>query len=224
MVDFLGANPYLIVLALIVSVIIAMRIQRKASKGKFKQNVQKPGFLKTFFTRVMMLLTILMGGFTVIGSIMGEMEMAIVFSVIFIIFAILTYFMRRKFDTTYQETDDYFILRKRKEEYKVFFEDITYWDWGADSEIFILDGTKSDNEFISIRMDYFNPEFLIRTLADMTFDNKFPRREFDVYPGDSMKKKEMVQFLHWTDHKYLVKDEYIEEIGELDGMHWPEHK
>lgn len=73
-----------------------------------------------------MLLTILMGGFTVIGSIMGEMEMAIVFSVIFIIFAILTYFMGRKFDTTYQETDDYFILRKRKEEYKVFFENITY--------------------------------------------------------------------------------------------------
>src|SRR5699024_7778364 len=222
--DFLGKNPGLIVLALIILVIIAIRIQRKANKGKFKQNIQKPRFLKTFFTRVMVVLTVLMGIFAVFGGFRGDMEMTIAFFVVFIIFAVLSYFMRRKFDTTYQETNDYFILRKRKKEYKVFFKDITYWNWGADGQIFILDSTKSDNEFISIRMDYFNPEILIRTLADMTFDNEFPRREFDVYPGDPMKKKEMVQFLHWTDHKYLVKDEYIEETGELDDMHWPEHK
>src|SRR5690625_1676917 len=221
--DFLGANQPLIVVALIFIVIIGIGIQRKLSKGKFKQNVQKPRQLKSFFTTVMMFLTIFSGIIAALGAVNGEMEMAIVFTVMFIIFAVLSYNMRRKFDMTYQETDEYFIYRDKKEEYKVLYDDIAYWEWGI-NEIYILDGTRADEEKVYIRLDYFHPEILIQTLAEMTFDNKFPRREYDVYPGDPMKKKEMVQFLHWTDHKYLVKDEYIEETGELDGLHWPEHK
>lgn len=42
MMDFLGANPYLIVLALIVSVIIAMRIQRKQVKVNSNKMYRSP--------------------------------------------------------------------------------------------------------------------------------------------------------------------------------------
>lgn len=110
MFSHLGSIQQLIILALIILVSIAIGIQRKVSKGKFKQSVQKPRQLKLFFTRVMMLLTIFSGVIAALGAINGEMEMAIVFSVMFIIFALLPYFMRRKFDMTYQETDDYFIF------------------------------------------------------------------------------------------------------------------
>lgn len=213
----------IIIFVLIFLVSISILIQRKLSKGKFKQNVQKPRQLKSFFTRTMMFLTIFSGVIAALGSFNGEMEMAIVFSVLFIIFAVLSYNMRRKFDTTYQETDEYFIYRNKKEVYKVFYDDITYWQWRI-KDIYIQDGTKSDEEKVYIRLDYFHPEILLRTLADMTFDDKFPQRDDDTYTEDPMRKKEMVQFLRRADYKYLIKDEYIEETGELDGLHWPEQK
>ena len=224
MFTHLGIPGHLIMFILMGIVVIVIAVQRKRSKGKFTQNVQKPGQLKIFFTRVMVFLTIFTGIFAVIGVMTGETEMAIVFTVIFVIFLVLTYFMRRKFDMSYQETDEYFILREKKDEYKVFYEDITYWERGTAHEIFIFEGTKSAGGPLTIKLNYFNPEILLATLADMTFKDQFPRRDYDVYPGDPMKKKEMVQFLHRTDYKYLVKDEYIEETGELDGLHWPEHK
>src|SRR5699024_12269826 len=89
--DFLGANQPLIVVALIFIVIIGIGIQRKLSKGKFKQNVQKPRQLKSFFTRVMMFLTIFSGIIAAFGAVNGEMEMEIVFTVMFIVFAVLFY-------------------------------------------------------------------------------------------------------------------------------------
>lgn len=223
MFKHLDLVPQLIILALIIIVSVAIWVQRKASQGKFKQNVQKPRQLKSFFTRVMMLLTILMGIFAALGAVMGELEMAIVFSVIFIMFTLFSYFMRRKFDMTYQETDDYFIFINKEDEYKVFYEDIVYWQWGI-NDLSVLDGTRADERNVHIRLDYFHPEILLRTLAEMTFDDKFPRRDEDVYTEDPMKKKEMIQFLHWTDYKYLIKDEYTKETGELDGLHWPAQK
>ena len=219
----LGSIQQLIILALLIIVSIAIWVQRKVSKGKFKQNVQKPRQLKSFFTRTMMFLTIFSGVIAALGAITGELEMAIVFSVMFIIFGVLSYFMRRKFDMTYQETDDYFIFINKEEKYKVFYEDIVYWRWGI-NELYVLDGTRSDEKNVRIKFDYFHPEILLRTLAEMTFDDKFPRRDDDVYTEDPMKKKEMIQLLHWTDHKYLIKDEYTEETGELDGLQWPEQK
>lgn len=68
-----------------------------------------------------------------------------------------------------------------------------------------MDGTRSDEKYISIRLDCFNPEILLRTVAGMTFDDKFPRRDFDVYRDDPM-KKEMLHFLKDTGHYYLMED------------------
>ncbi len=105
----------------------------------------------------------------------------------------------------------------------MYYEDIVYWRWGI-NEISVLDGTRSDEKNVHIKLDYFHPEILLKTLAEKTFADKFPRKDDDVYTEDPMKKKEMIQFLHWTNHKYLIKDEYTEVTGELDGLHWPEQK
>lgn len=201
----IGLIGNIIVFVLIVLVYIAVRIQRAYGKGKYSQDVQKPRQLKSFFTKMMMIFTVFSGVIAVLGAIGGEFEMAAVFSVMSIIFLVMSYFMRRKFDMTYQETDEYFILKDGQKEYKVFYENIVYWQWGV-SEIFLLDGKRSDEEYISIRFDYFNPEILLRTVAEMTFDDRFPRRDFDVYPDDSMKKKEMVHLLKHTDYYYLMED------------------
>lgn len=80
---------------------------------------------------MIIILTIFSGIIAALGTISGEIEMAAVFFVMFIIFLVLSYFMRRKFDMTYQETDEYFILTNRQDEYKISYDNIVYWQWGS---------------------------------------------------------------------------------------------
>lgn len=185
-------------------------IHRKATQKSYTHKVQKPGMFVTFFKRVMIGVTIICALFAALGSIMNDLEMAIVFAVIMVICSLITTAIQRKYDITYQETDEYFVLTIKGYEYKVYYNDIAHWQWGP-GEISVQEESWSEHDFVTISCRLFKPEILITKIAEMTFSGKFLRidgiyPDDSVYPDDSMREKELIRMTKHDGYYYLIED------------------
>lgn len=181
--------------------------RKKLAKPAYEGEVQKPGLFDRFWAMVIKVIAVLSGLFTILGLFMSEMEMAIVFAVITLITAVLSIFISRKFDISYQEKDEFFIVRERKQEYKVFYDDIIDWK-PSFNEIRILDKSKTEDKFIPVNVEIFTPEILLKKMVEKTFEGQFIRTDGINYE-DPKREQEMINFLIQYNYNHLVKD-YVE--------------
>jgi Ca2+/Na+ antiporter len=199
---------FISVVVFIVS-IIARAVRDKFSKPKYEDEVQKPGRLQSFILKLFIFLEVFAVFFAVLGALMGEVEMALVFGVLALIFFAVILVLKREFDTSYQENDEYFILKAKNKKYKVFYEDIIDWQ-PSYNEIAILDQTKSDRKYIRVNIVIFKPEILLRKIADMAMEGKFNTLDETSFE-ERGRELETIHYLEDYHYGYLVED-YVQEL------------
>jgi hypothetical protein len=187
---------------------LALKIRGKLAKPKYEDEVQTPGGFDTFLLKVLTVLTVFSGIFTILGIAMQETEMAIVFLVLTVIFAGIVLLLRRQYDMSYQENNDYFILNAQKKEYQVYYDDIVDWQPHL-NEVRVLDESREDEEYIRVNISIFKPEILLRKIAEMTFEGKFYTLD-DFYFDDPTREYEVINYLTQNNYSYLIED-YIDE-------------
>lgn len=195
-------------LVVIISLIVRY-IRDKIYQPKYEDKVQKPGQLEGCIVKVLSLITIFTLFFALLGFFMKEIEMAIVFGCLSLLFLFIIIILKRAHDTSYQENDEYFILTVRNKEYQVFYENIIDWQ-PAYNEIALLDKTNPDEAYIKVNLKIFKPEILLRKIADMAFAGKFHSLE-QKYLDDPNREVETVNYLVNNNYGYLVED-YVQEI------------
>lgn len=181
-------------------------IRRKIYQPKYEDKVQNPGKLERLIVIVLIFIDVFLIVFSVIGILVKEMEMAVVFGCLALFILVTIFILKRAHDTSYQENDEYFILKIRNKEYRVIYENIIDWQ-PSYNEIAILDKTFSTEEYIKVNIKIFKPEILLRKIADMAFGGKFHTLD----QADPHRKIETVNYLVDYNYGYLVED-YIQEI------------
>jgi len=204
-------NPFftfIIIPIIILSTISGTKyIRKKLAKPEETKGVQKPGKFDAFLVKFISVLAIFCGILVVLGVVIQETEMAIVFGILALVFAGIVVILKRAHNVTYQENSEYFILKTKGQEYQVFYENISDWQ-PAMNEIAILDDSRLDNEYINVNISLFKPEILLEKVVEMTFDGEFYRIDH-INPEDPMREHEIVNYLMNNNYGYLVED-YIE--------------
>lgn len=184
-------------------------IRNKIYKPKYEGKVQKPGKLEGCILKILTVVDALLLGMAVLGIFMKESEMAIVSGGLALFILVIMMILKSATDTSYQEDNESFILKIRKKEYQVFYEDIIDWR-PAFKEIALLDTSRPDGKYINVNIKLFKPEILLRKLSDMTFDGKFYNPD-ERYKEDPYKKNQIVNFLVNNYYGYLIED-YIKSM------------
>ena len=173
-------------------------------RPKYEGNVQKPGTLEGFITKLFVFLTVFAVFFTFVGVFAKESEMALVFCCIAIFFFLITLLLKYGQDMSYVETEQYFIIRIRKKEYKVYYHDII--DWApAFNEIAVFDETKANEGYIKVNIKLFKPEILLRKIADMAMEGKFNHLD-STHLVDQAREIETLNYLIDNNYGYLIED------------------
>lgn len=189
----------------------ARRARHRFAKPKTTDGVQKPGGFDRFLVNLITGLAIFSGLFSLLGLVMSETEMAIVFAVLTLVFTGITFWLRSEYKMTYEEHADHFIYQVKKKDYKVFYDDIIDWSPGH-NELLLYDQTNPEEKFIPVNIAVFKPEILLRKMADMTFAGHFFGTTTGTGPTDDpYRKYELINFLIANNYGYLVED-YIEEL------------
>jgi hypothetical protein len=198
----------LIPIIVLTAMAVARYVRHKRAKPEQNEGVQRAGKFDIFLKRLITGVAIFSGFFTLLGVVMGEIEMTIVFLVMTLIFTGIVFLLRREYNMSYQENDEFFLLEVRGEEYKVFYKDIVDWQ-PSFNEIEVLDETRADGKYIRVNIAIFKPEILLQKIVEMTFAGKFSYFEPGVLQGDPMRKDEIVNYLMDNNYSYLV-DDYVE--------------
>lgn len=178
-------------------------------KSKYEDKVQKPGGFKKFILYFLMVLDVFMILFSLLGLFMKETEMIVMFGVMAVILLVIIIMITRAYDTSYQERAEDFILKVRKQEYRVFYEDIIDWKPGF-NEIKVLDKTRADETYIRVNNKFFKPEILLRNIVKMAFSGEFTTSQ-PVFPGDVNREIESANYVNNIGFGYLIED-YLEKI------------
>lgn len=193
----------------IIASAIGRYIRNKFYTPKYENKVQRPGKLERYIANFLVFLIVFLLFFTVLGIFMKETEMALVFGGLALFLLAVVIILKRAHNTSYQENDEFFIIKIRNKEYKVFYENIVDWQ-PSFNEISILDKTKSDKKYIRVNIKLFKPEILLRKIADMAFEGKFNNLN-ETYTEDPNREVETVNYLVNHQYGYLVED-YVKEI------------
>lgn len=196
----------LIPLVVFIVSLVARYIRHKLAEPKFDEGVQKPGGFDRFLLYFITLLAFFSVLFTALGFMMQETEMGIVFLFLTLIFVGIVLLLRREYNIAYRETEEYFILNRKNEEFKVYYENIIDWQ-PAFNEIWILDKSRADDSYVKVNIAMLKPEILLQRIIEMTAAGKFQQR--NNLPGDPRRQTEIVNHLIQHHYGHLVKD-YIE--------------
>jgi hypothetical protein len=179
------------------------KLARPAYEEGDKNKIQKPGRFDNGILRLIQGLTIITAIFAVMGWIAGEMEMGIAFSVLTLVFGGVILLLKREYNMSYQENEEYFIYKHKNKEYTVYYENIVDWLPGY-NEIQILDETNKDRKYIKVNVAMLKPEILLQKLLEMTYEGKFMTPN-PVDPNDSKREDELAVFLNQYNYGYLVE-------------------
>jgi len=196
---------FVLVPLIIVTVSVLARLTRdKLAKPKYDSSVQRPGKFDGCILRIIQGLAIFTGIFALFGLIINEPVMTMVFFVLTIAFAGIIFLLKREYNLSYEENSEYFVLNHKNKEYKVFYEDIVDWR-PSFNEISILDKTREDQKYIKVNIAMVKPEILLRKIAEMTFNGRFPRQNH-LESTDPMREQEINNFLNGYNYGYLMDD------------------
>ena len=117
-------NEYLVRWLLIPGIIfilfsIGQYLRRNILKPSYKNDIQRPGKFDNCLLTFIKVLTLIPLTIMILGLFTKEAEMATVGAVLSLIFIGLSFFLRREYDTSYQENEEFFILKAKKKEVKV---------------------------------------------------------------------------------------------------------
>ena len=198
-----------VVLPLIIFAVywLANLARKKLVKPKTDDGIQTPGGFDKFLLYLITFIIVFSAFFSILGFIMQETEMGTVFLVLTLIFTAIVLYLRRKYDISYQENNEYFIWMDRGKEYKVFYENIVDWQ-PYNNEIKIFDETHPDNDYIHVNIAMIRPEILLQNVLEMTIDGKFDAAN-NQHLEESWRKNEIIHFLLQNHYDHLVED-YID--------------
>lgn len=199
----------LIPLIIIIVASGARFVRYRLAKPKTESGVQKPGRFDSCLLRIIQAIAIFSGIFAAMGLIAGEMEMGIVFSVLTLIFIGVILLLKREYNLSYQENEDYFILEHKGKTDKVYYKNIVDW-LPSYNEIEIWDETQADRKYIKVNIAMIKPEILLRKIAEMTFAGRFAVL---TDPNDPKREQELINFYQNNNYAYLIED-YLEERNE----------
>lgn len=174
-----------------------------------KNGIQKPGKLTGYITKMIIIFDVLFFIILILGIIAKEKEMILVSGGLSIFTLGIIFFLKRAYDITYQETNEYFIVTSGKRKYQVRYDDIVNWK-ATYNEISVLDKNQADEKFVRVNMVLFKPEILLRKIADMTFHGKFKRQK-DTFFKDPNRELEIVNYMVNMKYAYLIED-YVEKV------------
>ena len=169
-------------------------------KPTVTDGIQKPGGFDRLIIYLITGLTVLIGLLAMVGVVTQNTEMAVVCSVITLIFLGVNFWIRQEYNLTYEENEDYFIATIKGKEYKVYYHHIVDWQPGY-NEILISDQTKEE-EYIKVNISIFKPIILLKKIADMTFEGKFIEDD----TKDATREYELVQFYKSYNYSFLIED------------------
>jgi hypothetical protein len=119
-------SPFAIRMLVIFIIMFGVTTLRFVFQGiSVKNKIETPSKFQRFFLGVQAVLTGMMGFFTVVGLLMRDAEMTIMFFVMTVIFSVILYGMRRKFKRYYEENEDSFWLNEQYMVDRVYYENIT---------------------------------------------------------------------------------------------------
>ena len=195
-------QPYIISgIIIFILTFVARWFRGRYVKPTVTDGVQKPGGFDRLIIYLITGLTVLIGLLAMVGVVTQNTEMAVVCSVITLIFLGVNFWIRQEYNLTYEENEDYFIATIKGKEYKVYYHHIVDWQPGY-NEILISDQTKEE-EYIKVNISIFKPIILLKKIADMTFEGKFI--EDDII--DATKEDELVQFYKSYNYSSLIENE-----------------
>ena len=200
-----GIFTFAVIPIIVLAVFISVQLLRqKIYKPEYEGAVQKPGK----WERTILIIIVLVNIIAILGTIMGmlfrETEMMTVFGVMTLFFSLIILVLKKAYNTSYQENKEYFVLHTHNKEYKVFYENITDWK-PSYNEISVLDSSRLDEEYIRVNIKIFKPEILVRKMADMAIEDKFPTED----GNGPHKKAETIHYITNYGYGYLVED-YLE--------------
>lgn len=169
-------------------------------KPTVTDGIQKPGGFDRLIIYLITGITILIGLLAILGVATQNTEMAVVCSVITLIFVGVNFWIRHEYNLTYEENDEYFIATIKGKKYKVYYHHIVDWQPGY-NEILIFDQT-NENEYIKVNISIFKPIILLKKIADMTFEGKFIEDD----TKDATREYELVQFYKSYNYSFLIED------------------
>lgn len=202
--------PIHIFIPIIILFILAPFVRSRLVKPKVTDGIQKPGRFDRFLVHFLTGLTVFIGLITLVGAISGESEMTLVFAIMTVIFLAITLLLKREYNMTYEENEDYFIYNHKNKVYKVYYENIEDWEPGY-NEIKIADKTKPEESFVKVNIAVIKPTILLRKIADMTFAGKFEAIG-DMNHPDPKREYEIVDFLIQNNYGHLIED-YAEQLN-----------
>lgn len=184
-------------------------MKKKMHEPKYENGIQKPGKLSGFLIKFLIFMDAFLFIMLILGIMAKKKELILVSGgLMFFIFVIII-FLNKAYNTSYQENNDFFIIKLKDKIHQVNYSDICDWK-PTYNEISILDKTKDNGKFIRVNIIFFKPEILLRKVADMTFSEKFKRK--DPHSEDPKREREIVNFLRNTNYGYLIED-YIKKLG-----------
>lgn len=183
---------------------IGQYLRRKLVKPTYKNNIQTPGKFDHCLLTVIKVLTIIPVTLLLLGLITKESEMAIVSAILTSIFIGLIFFLQREYAMSYQENDDFFILKAKKKEVKVFYDNIIDWQAGM-NEISVLDRTNDSQKYTKVNISMLKPEMLLKKIAEKTFSGHFAATDSSNIE-DPYREQELINFYHFYGYDYLLED------------------
>ncbi len=191
-------------IAVLTTMTLARKLRNKLAKPDVKENVQTPGRFERINLWVIRIIGVFTGLFTLLGAIAGEMEMTLVFLVLTLVFMGAVWLIKREYNMTYQENDEFFILHSKGKEYKVYYENIVDWLPGL-NEIQLLDKTREEGDYVRVNVSIFHPEILLKQLVEMTFEGKFHNVGYFHQDQDPHREAELLSFLEQHDYGHLME-------------------
>ena len=184
-------------------------MKKRIHNPKKENGIQKPGKLTGFITKMAIFIDALFFIMFILGILAKETDMILVSGGLAIFTLAIIFFLKRAYDITYQENDEYFIVTSGKRKHQVRYDEIVNWK-STYNEMSVLDINQADEKFVRVNMKLFNPEKLLRKIADMTFSGKF-KREKQSFVDDPYRELEIVNYLINMKYGYLIED-YIKKV------------
>lgn len=181
---------------------------------EINNNLERPTKFQRFFLGVQVFITLLMGFMAFLGFVMKDAEMAIVSSVLTVIFLAILFGMRRKFKNYYEEYEEYFWLKDQYAVDRIYYENITDWI-PLKKQIGVLDATQLENRYIVVNLVFHDPEILLKKLAEMTFSGKF-KQTAQNYAGDPNREQAFIEHLEKNGYGYIV-EEYLRDSAQVNS-------
>jgi uncharacterized membrane protein YphA (DoxX/SURF4 family) len=206
-------SPFAIRMLIIFIIAFVTTMLRFVFQGiSVKNKIEIPSKFQRFFLGVQVVLTVLMGLFTLVGLLMKNTEMTIMFFVMTVIFSVILFGIRRKFRRYYEENEESFYLNEQYMVNRIYYENITDWI-PLKKRIGVVDPTQREDFYVVVNFVFHNPEILLRRLTEMTLAKKFKRKD-GSQSDDPYREQEFIDHLEKNGYGYII-EEFLQEEASL---------